>query len=65
MARKSTDVGVHLLAYVDDIDTIGHIKPNATAAFSAIKRKSGDIKLENKTKYLLSTSGALAYWTVD
>ena len=50
---------VQLLAYVDDIDIIGRTKREATAAFSAIGRKSTKMGMavnEGKTKYTLSTS---------
>ena len=49
---------VQLLAYADDIDTIGRTKRDVTAPFSAIERKSTKMGLAvngGKKKYMLSS----------
>ena len=48
---------VRLLAYADDIDSIGRTKRDVTAAFSTIERESKSLSANvGKTKYRLSTS---------
>lgn len=48
--RKDTILykGVHMLAYVDNIDSIGRSKRNHTAIFNSTRHKSVDISLESK-----------------
>ena len=48
---------VQLLTYAEDIDIIGRIKRDVTAAFSSIKRESIKIDLavnEGKAKYIVT-----------
>ena len=53
---------VQILAYANDIDVIGRMMRDVTAAFSAIERASAKMGLavnEGKTKYMLTTSGVV------
>ena len=55
---------IQLLAYTDDIDTIGRTKRNVTAVFSAIERESTKMGMavnEGKTEHMFRQATRLCF----